>query len=72
MPKLCSVDLRQRVIESIEAGASRREAAELYGLGPSVVVLWAQRWNATGTIEARPTGESVSPLENHAAFLIRH
>src|SRR5215831_7780536 len=70
MPKPYSRDLRERVIESIEAGASRREAAELYGISPSVVVIWAQRWGATGSIEAKPSGGSVSPLEDHAEFLL--
>ena len=27
MPKACSLDLRERVIEAVEGGASRREAA---------------------------------------------
>ena len=70
MPKPYSMDLRARVIESIAAGASRREAAELYGLSPSVVVIWVQRWEATGSIVARPSGGSVSPLEDHAEFLL--
>lgn len=70
MPKPYSQDLRQRVIESIEAGASRREAAELYGISPSVVVIWAQRWEATGSIAVKPSGGSVSPLEDHADFLL--
>jgi transposase len=70
MPKPYSQDLRERVIESIEAGASRREAAELYGISPSVVVIWAQRWEATGSIAAKPSGGSVSPLEDHAEFLL--
>ena len=70
MPKPYSMDLRERVIESIAAGASRREAAELYGLSPSVVVIWVQRWEATGSILARPSGGSVSPLEDHAEFLL--
>jgi transposase len=39
-----SNDLRVCVIETIEGGASRREAAELYGISPSVVVIWARRW----------------------------
>ena len=64
------MDLRERVIESVAAGASRREAAEVYGLSPSVVVIWVQRWKATGSIVARPSGGSVSPLEDHAAFLL--
>jgi transposase len=33
-----SVDLRARVIEDVETGASGREAAERYGISPSVVV----------------------------------
>jgi transposase len=70
MPKPYSMDLRERVIESVAAGASRREAAELYGLSPSVVVIWVQRWEATGSIVARPSGGSVSPLEVHAEFLL--
>jgi transposase len=40
MPKPYSIDLRGRVIEEVESGASRREAAERYGLSPSVVVIW--------------------------------
>jgi transposase len=70
MPKPYSRDLRERVIESIEAGASRREAAELYGISPSVVVIWVQRCKATGGIAAKPSGGSVSPLEDHAKFLL--
>src|SRR6516225_11262774 len=70
MPRPYSMDLRERVIESVAAGASRREAAELYGLSPSVVVIWVQRWEATGSIVARPSGGSVSPLEDQAEFLL--
>jgi len=70
MPKPYSYDLRARVIESIEAGASRRETAEVYGISPSVVVIWAQRWKETGNISAKQSGGSVSPLEEHAEFLL--
>src|SRR5215813_562119 len=41
MPTPYSVDLRAQVIEDVETGASRREAAERYGISPSVVVIWA-------------------------------
>jgi transposase len=70
MPKPYSMDLRERVIETVAAGASRREAAELYGISPSVVVIWMQRLEATGSIVARRSGGSVSPLEDHAEFLL--
>ena len=43
MPKPYSVDFRGRVINGVETGASRREAAERYGISPSVVVIWMQR-----------------------------
>jgi transposase len=59
-----------RRIEDIAAGASRREMAELYGLSASVVVLWAQRWQETGSVAAKPSGGSTSPLEDHAEFLL--
>jgi transposase len=44
MPKPYSIDLRGRVIEEVKSGASRREAAVRYGLSPSVVVIWVQRF----------------------------
>jgi transposase len=70
MPKPYSIDLRDRVIEDVETGASRREAAERYGLSPSVVVIWVQRFEATGSVAAKPSGGSTSPLEKHAEFLL--
>jgi transposase len=70
MPKPYSIDLRGRVIEEVESGASRREAAERYGLSPSVVIIWVQRFEETGSIAAKPSGGSTSPLEKHAKFLL--
>jgi len=70
MPKPYSQDLRMRVVEAVEGGASRREVAELYEISPSVVVIWMQRWSETGSIEAKPSGGSVSPLDEHAEFLL--
>jgi len=70
MPKPYSQDLRLRVVEAVRGGASRREAAELYGVSPSIVVIWMQRFSETGTIEAKSSGGSVSPLDGHAAFLL--
>jgi len=70
MPKPCSVDLRERVLEAVIAGASRREAAERFEISASSAVKWLQRWDETGSIEAKPTGGSTSPLEEHADFLL--
>jgi transposase len=58
------------VIEEIATGASRREAAERYGISASVVVIWAQRFEKTGSVAAKPSGGSTSPLEDHAEFLL--
>lgn len=70
MPKPYGSDLRARVIGDVASGASRREAAEHYGISPSVVVIWAQRFEATGSVAAKPSGGSTSPLERHAEFLL--
>ena len=70
MPKPYSGDFRARVIGEIATGASRREAAERYGISASVVVIWAQRFEQTGSVAAKPSGGSTSPLEDHAEFLL--
>jgi hypothetical protein len=40
MAKSYSGDLRERVIEAVETGASRREAAEHFGVSVSSAVKW--------------------------------
>ena len=70
MPKPCSLELRERVVGAIEAGASRREAAEWFEVSPSSAIRWMQRRQATGSIAAKPSGGSISPLEVHADFLL--
>ena len=70
MPKPYSDDLRERVIEAVEAGASRREAAESFNLSPSSAVKWLQRWRDTGSAKAKASGGRTSPLEEHAEWLL--
>ena len=70
MPKPYSEEFRSRVIEEVVTGASRREAAENYGISPSVVVIWTQRFEQTGSFAAKPSGGSTSPLEKHAEFFL--
>jgi transposase len=71
MPRAYSGDLRERVIEAVEQeGASRREAAERFGISASSGVKWLQRWHETGTAAAKPRGGSVSPLEKCAARVL--
>jgi transposase len=70
MPKSYSGDLRERVIEAVEAGASRREAGELFEISASSSVRWLQRWHESGSAEPKPRGGSVSPLEEFAAQIL--
>jgi transposase len=66
MPQSYSGDLRERVIGTVEAGASRREAAELFEISVSSAIRWGQRWREEGSSEPKPRGGSCSALENHA------
>ena len=63
MPKPCSLDLRMRLLEAVIAGASRREAADCFDVSASSAVKWLQLWQETGSVAAKPTGGSISPLE---------
>ena len=42
-------EMRVRVIGLVEAGSSRREAAEQLEISASSAVRWMQRWQADGT-----------------------
>ena len=48
MPRPYSTDLRERAVEAVESGASRREIAEIFKVGVSSVIRWCQRWSETG------------------------
>jgi transposase len=52
MPKAYSSDLRARVIEAVEGGASRHEAAERFEVSAASAVKWMQRWRETCRAEA--------------------
>ena len=70
MTKPYSVDLRVRVVEAVDEGATRQEAAERFGVSVSSAVRWHQAWRYEGTIEAKPYGGSRSPLEDHAEEIV--
>jgi transposase len=67
MPKAYSCDLRERVIEAVKTGASRREAAERFEVSVASAVKWLQRWSEERSAAPKPRGGSVSPLEEFAA-----
>src|SRR5665213_2875512 len=70
MGKAYSSDLRERVIEAVDEGATRREAAERFGVSVSSTVRWHQFWRNDGRIAAKPWGGSRSPLEDYAEEIV--
>ncbi len=70
MPRPYSDDLRERAIEEVRSGASRREVAEHFDVSPSSVINWLRRWRETGSAAAKPSGGSVSRLEKHAKWFL--
>ncbi len=56
MAKTLSEDLRCRVIAAVEGGASRRGAAEQFGIGVATAIRWMRVFRATGTVSALPKG----------------
>ena len=50
MAKAYCADMRQRVIDRVESGASRREAAEHYEVSPSTAVIWVKCFRETRTV----------------------
>jgi transposase len=70
MGRAYSSDLRGRVIEAVDEGATRREAAERFGVSVSSTVRWYQFWRKDGTIAAKLFGGSRSPLEDYAEEIL--
>ena len=70
VPKAYSCDLRERVIEAVAAGASRREAAERFEVSAASAVKWVQRWRDDNSAAAKPRGGSVSPLEEFTTEIL--
>ena len=70
MPKSYSADLRERVIEAVEMGASRHEAADRFEVSVSSAVRWLQRWYERRSAAPKPRGGGISPLEEVAAQVL--
>jgi transposase len=70
MPKAYSGDLRERVIDAVEAGASRREAADRFEVSVSSAIKWLQRWRERRSATPKRRGGSVSPLEAFATEIL--
>jgi transposase len=70
MSKPYSLDLRERVVASVEVGASRHEAAERFEVSVRSAIRWVQHFVRLGNAAAKPIGGSTSPLEAHATWLL--
>jgi Homeodomain-like domain len=49
-----SVDLRERMLRAVKAGASRRAIAARFAVSPSCVIKLMQRWQRAGTFAPGP------------------
>lgn len=56
MASALSVDLRERVVAAIEAGASRREAARRFNVSPASAVRWHGTFVQEGRTQAKSMG----------------
>ena len=63
-------ELRIRVIDFVEAGGSRREAAEEFQVSASSAIRWVQRFREDGTFDPMPRGGSSSPLEEYSQQIL--
>jgi transposase len=63
-------ELRICVIDFVEEGGSRREAAEQFEVSVSSAIRWVQRFRENGTSEPMARGGSTSPLEKHSRQIL--
>lgn len=56
MSKALSIDLRVRVLATVTAGASHRQAAERYGVSPASVRRWRARKRGQGNPSPKSLG----------------
>ena len=61
MAKALSVDLRRRVVAAVEAGSSRRGAADRFGVGISSAIRWVAQARETGDVAPKPQGGARRP-----------
>jgi transposase len=72
MTKSYSLDLRRRVVRFVEAGHSRRAAAERFEVSVAFVVKLVAAFRSTGSCAPKPEGGwRYSKLDPQRAFLLR-
>ena len=72
MPKPYSLDLRERVVSSVEAGHSRRAAAAHFRVSPSFVIDLMTAFRQRGAVTPKALGGwRHSKLDPHRVFILR-
>jgi transposase len=66
-----SQDLRQRIVRAVEAGSSRRQAAERFEVSPSAAIKLMRRVRQTGSLAPAQIGGHRRPMLEPHADLIR-
>ena len=72
MARALSCDLRQRVVDAINQGLSRRQAAARFGVSPSSAIRWAALSRTTGDVAPKKQGgdRRSGRIEAQASFLL--
>lgn len=72
MPSPLSVDLRERVVAAVTAGASCRRVAARFGVSVSSASRWSQRSLQEGHVAPKPMGgdHTSKRIEAHAALIL--
>jgi transposase len=72
MTQPLSDDLRERVISAVEAGMSRRCAAQRFGIAASTAIKWVDQWRRTGDVGPRRQGgdHRSQRIEAHAGEIL--
>src|ERR1700712_4721656 len=72
MPGAYSADLRERVVDAVNAGRSRRGAGAVFKVSVSSAIRWAQRFKEPGSWQAKRTGgdRRSRAIEAHKDWLL--
>jgi transposase len=72
MPSPLSVDLRERVVAAVAAGASCHRAAARFGVSVSSACRWLERFHQEGQVAPRPSGgdHASHRIEAHADLIL--
>ncbi|MCP3468079.1 transposase [Bradyrhizobium sp. CCGUVB23] len=72
MTRTLSVDLRQRVVASIDGGLSCRQAAERFGVSAASAIRWRSRLKEVGDIVPKRQGgdRKSQRIEAHAQLIL--